>query len=46
VAEAGLEGADREPLTVRCGLFEGLDGGALHDQHRDVLEKVGRAYLE
>src|SRR5439155_18084319 len=33
VAEAGLEGADDEPLTVLLALPQRLDGGALDDQH-------------
>ena len=33
VAEAGLERADGEPLTVAFCLAEGFDGGALNDQH-------------
>ena len=33
VAEAGLERADGEPLTVAVGLAERLDRRALHDQH-------------
>jgi hypothetical protein len=43
VAEAGLEGADDEPLTVALLVTEGLDGGALDDQHgEDYL--VGRMW--
>src|SRR5205807_275676 len=33
VAEAGLEGADDEPLAVLLALPQRLDGGALDDQH-------------
>jgi hypothetical protein len=33
VAEAGLERADREPLTVVLFLADGFDGGALNDEH-------------
>ena len=33
VAEAGLEGADGEPLAVAFLLAEGLDGRTLDDQH-------------
>ena len=52
VAEAGLERADGEPLTVALGLAEGLDGGSLNDQHGAFLVLVsgglgrGRDYLE
>ena len=34
VAEAGLERADGEPLAVGLFLVDGLDGGALNDEHR------------
>ena len=46
VTEPRLERADGEPLAVAGGLLEGLDGGALHDQH---LRSSGRRwgdYLE
>ena len=33
MAEAGLERADREQLTVAVGLAERFDLRALHDQH-------------
>ena len=45
VAEAGLERADGEPLTVALGLAEGFDGGTLNDQHGGVLCGV-EGYLE
>src|SRR3546814_8315871 len=35
VAEAGLQRADREALTVVLGLADRLDGGALDDEHVD-----------
>jgi len=38
VAEAGHERADGEPLTVVLGLLDGLDGGALDDEHRGLLD--------
>ena len=41
VAEAGLERADGEPLTVAVGLAEGLDGGALNDQHVRATSELG-----
>ena len=33
VAEAGLQRADGEPLTVGLFLVDGLHGGALDDEH-------------
>ena len=35
VAEAGLERADGEPLTVAFSSPSGFDGGTLDDQHGD-----------
>ncbi len=49
VAEAGLERADGEPLTVPFRLAERLDGGALDDQHGDPFVAAWRlvgGYLE
>ena len=43
VAEAGLERADDEPLTVGLFVTEGLDGGALDDQHGEEY-LVGRMW--
>ena len=45
VAEAGLERADGEPLTVAFGLAERFDGGTLDDQHGDPSWVV-EGYLE
>ena len=53
VAEAGLERADGEPLTVALLLADGLDGGALDDEHAMapgcrgcwVVLEVGRVLL-
>ena len=41
VAEAGVERADGEPLTVLLLLADGLDGGALDDEHRMAPAVVG-----
>ncbi len=46
VAEAGLERADGEPLTVAIGLAERLDGGSLNDQHGRSLLSAGGCYAE
>ena len=43
VAEAGLERADGEPLAVALGLAEGLDGGALDDEHGACSFVIGVA---
>src|SRR3546814_4210873 len=48
VAEAGLQRADREALTVVLGLADRLDGGALDDEHvvlpRDSVAAGGRGW--